>query len=374
MNTSTKIGTVFGLILALTPLRAAAQGAPPDFNAMTRQAITRSLPLIQSAATGMTAKMKCVSCHNQSLPQMTMAIARKRGFTVDEKQAKAQDARVYAAFLQAKPLLAAAPKSKEAEKQLDYLMVDPAMTLGYMIAGMAASQQKPDELTALMAQYVAQKQDASGRWNVLSARPPMEASEFAATALGVYALKTYAAGAEMEAKIAKARTWLLAAAPRNTEDKTFRLFGLRWANADSGAIAKAAEDLLSDQRDDGGWGQLPALASDAYATGEALIALHDAGDISAAASAYQRGRFFLLTSQAQDGSWSVLKRAVTAQTYVEAGYPYKNAQFISLAGACWATMALLYTVDGPPVAAPVKTATAAPAKSGATGRLKREIH
>ena len=341
-------------------LQSGAQTVP-DFNAATQHAIQKSIPLIQSAASGFSTKTKCVSCHNQSLPQMTLSVARQRGFMVDEKQAKAQDAQVYGAFVRTRELLQAAPKSKEAERKLDHLMVDPAPMLGYMMAGMAASKQKPDELTALMAQYVAQKQEASGRWTCNTARPPLEASEFSSTALGVYALKIYASTVpETGERIAKARIWLLAATPRNTEDKTFRLYGLHWANADSESIAKAITDLLADQHDDGGWGQLPALASDAYATGEALVALHEAGSLPASDSAYQRGRFFLLNSQSPDGSWYVPKRATTVQTYIEAGYPYKNAQFISISGACWATIALLYAVEGPPSAPPpVKSAAAA---------------
>lgn len=347
MIRATKIGLVSVAILGLSFFRASAQTVP-DFKAMTLEAVQKSIPLIQKGATGFSANTKCVSCHNQSLPQMTMAVARIRGFVIDEKQAKAQDVKVYEALLQAKPLFQAAPKSKAAESALDNNLVDPAMTVGYLMAGMASSQQKSDGLTGLIAQYVAQKQDVSGRWSVHTARPPMEASEFAATSLNVRALKTYAPSSpETEARITKARTWLLANKPRNTEDKAFRLFGLGWTNADKTAISKAIEDLLSDQRDDGGWSQLPNMTSDAYATGEALVALYEAGKMSVTASAYNRGRFFLLTTQAMDGSWSVPKRAISVQGYVETGYPYENAQYISIGGACWATIALMYSVEGP---------------------------
>jgi hypothetical protein len=36
-------------------------------------------------------------------------------------------------------------------------------------------------------------------------------------------------------------------------------------------------DLLNRQREDGGWSQTTAMASDAYATGQALVALRLAG-------------------------------------------------------------------------------------------------
>ena len=257
MNLFAQIVSGAGLMLGLAAYHAAAQPppAPPDFDIVTRQAIQRSIPLIQNAAAGFSAKAKCVSCHNQSLPQMVVGVARLRGFSVDEKQAKAQDAQVYGMFLHMKPLMQTALQSPAAEKQLDVLMVDPAITMGYMLAGMGASGQKAEELTGLMAQYMTRKQDALGRWPVNTARPPMETSDFTATAQGVYALKTYSvSGPQTEARIAKARAWLLAAAPRNTEDKAFRLFGLHWAGAESAAITQATQDLLADQRDDGGMG------------------------------------------------------------------------------------------------------------------------
>jgi len=39
----------------------------------------------------------------------------------------------------------------------------------------------------------------------------------------------------------------------------------------------AAEQLISSRHADGGWAQLDTLASDAYATGQALYALDVAG-------------------------------------------------------------------------------------------------
>jgi hypothetical protein len=52
-----------------------------------------------------------------------------------------------------------------------------------------------------------------------------------------------------------------------------------WYGAKAGAedLRTLAGALLSEQRPDGGWAQLPALSSDAYATGQALVALHSAG-------------------------------------------------------------------------------------------------
>ena len=366
-NLTKKIGYGVGMIAAMSAAGAKAQPPPPDLNAMTQGAIVKSLPLIQSSAATFASKMKCISCHNHSLPQMTVGLARERGFTADVKQANTVDASVYGLFAHAKDLMQAATVSKEADKQLDFMLVDPAPSMGYVMAGMEGSRQKPDAVTGLMAQYIARKQGENGAWPVLTARPPMEASEFASTALAVRALKRYGTdNIDTQTRIAKARKWLLSATPRTTEDKVFRLFGLSWAEAEYADVMKAREDLLSEQKDDGGWAQLPNMPSDPYATGEALVALHEAGQMAATEGAYQRGRFFLLTTQAADGSWFVPKRAVTVQTYVEAGYPHQNAQFISLAGACWATMALMYAVDAPPTVKPTARTPVGAAKK-ATG-------
>jgi hypothetical protein len=97
---------------------------------------------------------------------------------------------------------------------------------------------------------------------------------------------------------------------------------------------------LADQRTDGGWAQLPTLSSDAYATGQALVALRESGAITANDPAYKRGAQFLLDTQFADGSWYVKTRALPIQPYFETGFPFGHDQFISAAATNWATQAL----------------------------------
>ena len=82
--------------------------------------------------------------------------------------------------------------------------------------------------------------------------------------------------------------WLATARPQATEDKAFQLLGLIWGQAKPEVIRKAARALLGEQRSDGGWAQVPALASDAYATGEALVALKQSGTLSVSDSVCKR--------------------------------------------------------------------------------------
>ena len=186
-------------------------------------------------------------------------------------------------------------------------------------------------------------QEENKRWRIRGHRPPLEQSDFTATALSLRGLALFsreAQAAERDARTEEARLWILQTKRETTEDKTFHLYGLHWSNAACDVIDRTAKELLAEQRDDGGWAQQRGLASDAYATGQVLVALHEAGGLSVTYPAYERGVQFLLNAQHDDGSWKVATRAKPFQKYFESGFPHGKSQFISLAASCWATMAL----------------------------------
>jgi squalene cyclase len=124
------------------------------------------------------------------------------------------------------------------------------------------------------------------------------------------------------------------------EDRAFQLLGLHWAGGDEDTIGAAAGDLLAEQRPDGGWSPLPSLSSDAYATGQALVALHQTG-LAPTEPAYQCGVQYLINTQREDGSWHVKSRALPFQPYFESGFPHGQDQWISAAATNWAAMALI---------------------------------
>jgi hypothetical protein len=90
----------------------------------------------------------------------------------------------------------------------------------------------------------------------------------------------------------------------------------------------------------GGWAQLPALPSDAYATGQALVALRENGLFKPATPGFERGAKYLLDTQEADGSWHVRGRSLPVQPLFESGFPHGRDQRISAAGTSWAAMAL----------------------------------
>jgi squalene cyclase len=107
-------------------------------------------------------------------------------------------------------------------------------------------------------------------------------------------------------------------------------------------ITRINDQLIRMQRPDGSWAQLPSRESDAYATGQALVALNQAGRLSPAHPAFKRGIAFLVATQKADGSWLVKTRRTWRRgvPYFESGFPHGKNQFISYAATAWATMAL----------------------------------
>ena len=150
--------------------------------------------------------------------------------------------------------------------------------------------------------------------------------------------------AKYDEAVKRATDWLMKVQPRNTDERVFQLFGLAWAGVkpDHEIIKQGVRELLAEQRTDGGWAQLPTLASDAYATGQVLVALRESGahKMPSCATAYKRGVEFLLKTQLEDGSWYIRSRSVPLQPYFEGGFPHGHDQWISAAATNWAAMAL----------------------------------
>jgi squalene cyclase len=180
-------------------------------------------------------------------------------------------------------------------------------------------------------------------------RPPLGWDDFTPTAFMIRALNAYGPpieAADNQARIAKARQWLLATKATRLQEHAFRVLGLKWANADRRALEAAARDLQTLHQRDGGFAQLPTLPSDAYATGLALYALHEAG-LASTHQVYQSGVKFLLRTQAPDGTWHVKTRSLEFQPYFESGYPYQRDQWISAVGTAYATLAIAAAVERP---------------------------
>jgi hypothetical protein len=205
-------------------------------------------------------------------------------------------------------------------------------------------------LTDALCQDLAGLQRVDGSWTALNQRPPIVYSPFSATAYVLRALQLYAPPGrrpEIERRIARAREWLVAAAPAHNEDRAMQLFGLYWSGADRALIRERAMALIQLQQRDGGWSQRSGLPTDAYATGQALYALHVATGMPTSDPVFRHGMEYLLSTQQEDGSWFVRSRSVKFQPYFESGFPYGHDQWISAAATNWAALALTLAADKP---------------------------
>lgn len=221
-------------------------------------------------------------------------------------------------------------------------------TAGYALWTLEAAEWQADETTAAVTEYLLQRHKDVDYWKLSSVRPPMEASDFTTTYLALRSLGAYGTEAQqprIDARIEVVKKWLLTTEPKETEDRVCHLRSLDYVAAGEAVIEKAAVQLVAEQRDDGGWAQLPKLKSDAYATGSVIVALMRAGGRSADDPAIVRGLSFLLKTQKDDGSWHVVTRSKPFQTHYESGFPHGKDQFISATASSWATLALLLSLS-----------------------------
>jgi ankyrin repeat protein/mono/diheme cytochrome c family protein len=318
------------------PARPAPALPAPSAAASPAAAVARSLPLLQQNDVTFLKKSGCVSCHNNTLTAMAVSSARARGLPVDDEIARNQ-LHAIAAYMEG---------WRERALQGAGIPGD-ADTMSYMLLGLAAEHYPADDMTAAIARFLLRQQAPSGQWRIVAHRPPIESSDVEVTAVSMRALQLYAPASQRpayDAAVRRAADWLGHASPRTVEDRAFQLLGLSWANADRAARSRAARALLAEQRPDGGWAPLPTLGSDAYSTGQAMVALTECGVVTRLDAAYTRGVRYLLGTQLADGSWFVRSRAIPIQPHFESGFPHGRNQFISAAATGWATMALATAV------------------------------
>jgi squalene cyclase len=318
------------------PIAAPLDVAP----AQVRAAAMRALGPLQKSLVVYAEKRDCFSCHNQGVPLVALNIARSRGLAIDE------DAFQGAVDQTLADLEGALERYREGRGQ-----PGGADRAAYALWALEVGDHPPDLVTGAVIEFLLKADRDRDHWTAAARRVPMEASPFTATALTLRALQYFAdkgSADVIKARIAKARSWLLKTKPDDTEDRVFRLWGLKYAGGSPEEIAAAVKDLLATQRGDGGWSQTEALASDSYATGSALVALHEAGGLATDDPAYRRGVAFLVGTQKDDGTWFVKSRSNPFQLYFESGFPYGKDQFIAVAASGWATAALALALPPAP--------------------------
>ncbi|HZM95881.1 MAG TPA: ankyrin repeat domain-containing protein [Vicinamibacterales bacterium] len=324
--------------LACFPAAIFGQEVDPD---RARDAAAKALAAIQKAQSPWytTNKQVCASCHHQYQPALAYRVARDHGVPFDESIARADATKAF--------------DFSDIDRAVQYTyVIEPSVDDAYRMIAANAAGVKPNLGAAVYARLLISRQNAQGDWDGFHQRPPSSYSRMTMAALGLRAVQLYhhaSQKAQAEAAVARARGFLENRAPRDTEERTYQLLGLRWAGAPRARLQSLARELKALQRPDGGWNSVNGRESDAYSTAQALVALHDGGGVAIIDTSYQRGIEFLLKTQALDGSWHVTSRlhppAPVSPPYFEAGYPNGHDQFLSMQGASWAVMALSYALE-----------------------------
>ena len=307
------------LVVCLFVSALHAQAASPD---QIRSAATRAVVIVQHGSTGFSQFMQCFSCHDHALPMLALRLARERGVAVDKAAAHQ---------VAAKGFLSTPDLTSIDHAVQDPMIIDPAVGDGWALVAAHAAGVRPNLVTTVYARRIATWQRPDGHWPTIDDRPPQSYSLFTATAVAVRAMQLHMPTQlrqETSERLARARMWLRTAVPHDTEDFTFRLFGLHWAGATAEECSRAARGLLALQRASGGWGELPHMQPDAYSTGEALVALQEAGGVPVSNPAWQKGLEYLLSTQKADGSWHVRTRMLSpagvSPPYFETGFPRRH--------------------------------------------------
>ena len=320
---------------AVAPVAARTGAAAPP---STRDAVVRGVAITERVSAGFLSSGGCAACHAQNITDVAVAEAKRAGIPINEaaadgraRGAAAQFASIATGFLE-----------REDGPAPEILM--------FTLLALDARGHRADRATDALVFNIAAQQGANGAWPVFGiSRSPTADGAIPSTALGLKAFAAYGMpgrGAEMKERVARAAAWLRTANATTTDDRAFKLLGLKWAGAPANELQRLAQDALATQKSDGGWAQRPEMQSDAYATGTTLFAVLSAG-LPATDARVARGIRYLVSTQHADGSWFVRSRAPKFQPYFDGGFPYEHDQWISAMATAWSTAGLAASLTTP---------------------------
>jgi squalene-hopene/tetraprenyl-beta-curcumene cyclase len=322
---------IVAMVVVLLPESVSAQdlrGKPISVGST----IDRGLGFLIRDALAWKKEHNCASCHHAALVIWSMREAKERGHAVDEAVlaeltkwvAESGDGK----FGLARP--ASAPQAASPKA------VWFALALG--------TDPKPDATSQagmkLFLKTVTSEQTANGAWSAWpETRPPIFGnSDESLTALATLALLPEATTGHDSAKAArdKAIKWL---AETKTDDDpqsiALRLVLWKRLSRPADQWQPLVRRIQERQNADGGWSQMKGMASDAWATGQALYALAYAG-IKPDEPVITRAHAFLIKTQRDDGSWPMTSRPTKP-----GGEGCKSLIPITGAGSAWAILGLV---------------------------------
>lgn len=322
-------------VFLLSVLTGRLHRTTPIDNEAIKQSATKSIHLLQKSAYIFTnnTKLKCASCHNNTLTAMATEVARQKDVPVIDSLSAHNIASM-------KYTLAMACNPNKINEFLPANLVIP-----YILLGLSAEKYPADKYTDLAVDYIISQAKTDGSFLAESFRVPLETGDIHLTAMAIRSIQLYASASKkrhVDVMVSRTRLWLEQAQTDQQQELVFKLLGMHWCGSNNDQKNKVAGKLMSRQNADGGWSQLTTLKSDAYATGQVLYALYVSGIIKTDNPVYQKGLDYLLKTQNAEGAWYVATRSFPIQPPMNGGFPpYNRDEFISAAASNWAVMALM---------------------------------
>jgi hypothetical protein len=322
------------LVLALVSGLVHGAEDPPD----AKLAINRGLEFLAKDALAWKNERKCASCHHAPMAIWTLNEASKLGFGGNEQAVAELSAWIIAKDDPAKVFPNQAPQDPIVVNQSPLML---ALGLGARNAQDEASQ---EGLKKTLATLVGQ-QRLDGSWGLQSPWEPIGSTPEVMTTLALLALNSPTApdlGPEGRAAREKGLAWLSSSKTEETvQSVALKLVLWRRLGRPAAEQEPLLKSLLSWQNPDGGWSQTKELPSDAYATGQSLYALAEAG-FPQNDPAVERAEMFLLKSQQPNGSW-----AMSSRPNPRDGKSAKNLEPITYSGSAWAVLGLMRAAPPP---------------------------
>jgi hypothetical protein len=337
--------SVIGLLgaVVLTQSSFADEQTATASDERIQAAIERGLSFIDADVITWRAGNECATCHHGTMTVWVHAEAISQGYTLDS-------AAVSDALNWTKTRFMEKVDQPRDERPGWNMVSTPHIYLS-MMARCVPDQTalSPDDLRRIGGHFLRhQEEDGSWAWSSAppgNRPPPVFESDEVATLLTSMGLEPQLAGdgvdaAAISASLDKASGWLAQSSPNDTtQAELLRLMRMVWSDASRGQIDEAAARILEQQHEDGGWGQIPGAASDAYATGQATYFLSLAG-VPGERDELRRAVEFLVATQTENGSWPMISRSHPDAT------PYTNPVPITYFGSAWGTLGLLRAGEG----------------------------
>jgi hypothetical protein len=311
-------------------------------DAAARAAVQKGLEFLDADTFKWREQRNCAACHHGPMFVWAANVARRNGYKVSQTNV-AEITR----WLTADDTSRVFPRSA-ANESGDTKFSLAAVFAAHGIQAAAAPDAASQAGERRVLEHLVAAQNDDGSWTSPAGRPPFFGSDATVTRLSRLAILSadQAGRANDEARSAavRAEKWL---ATQN-ENATHQSLVLDlWAETlpgatrkDSAQIGELITTLRGQQRPDGGWSQAKNLESDAFATGQALFGLANAG-VRANDEQVQRAVDFLVRTQQADGTWK-MKSQIDPTT----GRAARNLNPITYAGTAWAVIGMANLIEG----------------------------